>query len=112
MMFKGTGKFVMKIKKLVKPIGPPHSGAKTVWSVTHDYEPPSKTRKVDMDITNIDRMDTSSNASAVWVQLNHCVLTEVDRSDVQSGRKLNDNHMEFAQKVLKRQFMDSDPLCS
>ena len=45
--------------------------------------------------------DTAPNK---WLSLEGLALTEMDRTQIMSGKELNDNHIGFAQELLKIQF--------
>ena len=53
---------------------------------------------------NDDSIEHVSEASEVWLSYNGYRLTLVDKKKISDGSMLNDNHINFAQSILKNQF--------
>ena len=103
--FKGQPKYMSKIKKLLAPAGTTNDEEPAV-------QPPAKRSKSDMDPVVI-RDDKISEDGVgdkgprnIWLSdpVSHIELSHKDRSALTIGDCLNDNHINFAQVLLKRQF--------
>ena len=69
-----------------------------------ENEPPNKVRKITSEVIEVDKMvlfDTSPNR---WLSLKEIDLTEMDKTRIMSGIELTDNHIDFVQELLKKQF--------
>jgi Ulp1 family protease len=49
-----------------------------------------------------------ASISEIWIQCSGIILSQSDRNDLCDGEWLNDNHVNFAQSILKRQFPHID----
>ena len=80
---------------LLKPVD---DESKTLLTepITEDdlQEPPSKKQRSDKD--------------KEWVKCDGLTLLEVDREELCNGMWLSDKHIDFAQKLLKKQFQQFD----
>lgn len=65
----------------------------------NDYDKPVKISKVDAT-SIIDSIDD------VWLQLDKNSLTMFDKAQLSEGNRLNDHHINYAQCLLKRQFIN------
>ena len=87
------------MRRLVVPVSVKHTTAPGT-----ENEPPNKRKKTSSDIIEVDKLvllDTSPNR---WLSLKGIDLTEMDKTRITSGRELSDNHINFAQEILKIQF--------
>ena len=95
LVFVGSAKDAAKVEKLVRGALPP---------IVKDQQqvplPPSKMAKI--QDTCVD--SKVSQPSKVWLQLNDIVLRNSDKDIVISGGWLSDLHINYAQRLLKRQF--------
>ena len=103
LQFKGQPEDVLKLKKLLSPAG--------IKSGKENVQPPTKKRKIDLDPTVIDdygktSKDEDQGESNIWLSdpFSHIVLSQRDRNTLTTGGWLNDNHINLAQELLKRQF--------
>ena len=109
LIFNGKAKYVSKIKRLVlPPVTEPHHN-----DVDATVQPPIKKQKIEdesqvTDLSKDDDVGCELEASAptrVWVCLDGSyILTENDKRIIQSGEELTDNHVNFAQRLLKKQY--------
>ena len=115
LIFKGEKVAISKIKKLVAAIP-------EVPCV--QPEPPSKIRKVDITVNektstgtvvvNLDENSDSSEEPQVrmWLTLNDKYLIDEDKAIITLGKNLTDKHINFAQEILKKQFVFANGLMS
>lgn len=112
--FKGQSNDVLKLKKLLTPAGM-KSGGRNEEPVVQQ---PTKKRKIDLDPIIIvdDRMseDDDGDATSIWLSdpISHIELSQKDRSALTMGNCLNDNHINLAQELLRRQFKNLSGLQS
>ena len=105
--FEGHPKDVLKLKKLVIPQRKSDGG-----NTDLPMQKPVKKRKIDLNpsITiiedSINSEDEDGATTSVWLSdpFSHIELTQKDRSAIVMGNWLNDNHINLAQEILKRQF--------
>lgn len=71
-------------------------------------EPPLKRAKIDLEI--VDEDGSTSEADAVWVKFDGSFLKQSDRLEVIQNKKLNDRHINYAQRILCRQFPNTEGL--
>ena len=108
-------KYVSKIKRLVLPSDVETHSVNDVGAVV---QPPIKKQKVEdqeeSQVTDFSKDDDDdahvagceTSVVRVWVHLDaeSFILTENDKQIIQSGKELTDNHVNFAQKLLKTQY--------
>ena len=70
----------------------------------NDHDKPAKISKTDAT-SIIDYVDD------VWLQLDKNSLIMFDKAQLSEGNRLNDNHINYAQCLLKRQFINIKGLC-
>ena len=100
LIFRGDPKDVAKMKKLVVPF----NSVKQTATPGAENEPPNKVRKITPEIIEVDKLVLPGTSPNRWLSLKGIDLTEMDRSRITSGKELSDNHISFAQKLLKIQF--------
>ena len=111
--FNGQLNDVLKLKKLLTPAGT-NSGANEEPVI----EQPSKRRKIDLDPVIIDdekmSEDEDGGARKIWMSdpVSHIELSQKDKSALTMGDCLNDNHINLAQELLRRQFRNLSGLKS
>ena len=104
--FKGQPKAVSKLKKLVTPDERKSGGTSEEPMV----QQPTKKRKIDFNPTIVidDKMneDEDDATRRIWLSdpISHIELTQKERSALVMGDCLNDNHINLARELLKRQF--------
>ena len=54
--------------------------------------------------------ENRGNDERIWLKIDGCWLTEHDKSLITTGSMLNDHHINFAQKLLHKQFPLADGL--
>ena len=103
---KGQCKDVSKLKKLLT-----HTATKSGGTNEEPViQQPAKKRKINLDPVIIadDRMseDEDGAATSIWLSdpISHIELTQKDWSTLTMDDYLNDNHINLAQEVLRRQF--------
>ena len=100
LQFKGQPEDVLKLKKMLSPAG--------IKSGEENVQPPTKKRKIDLDPTVIDDYceEEDQGESNIWLSdpFSHIVLSQRDRNTLTTGGWLNNNHINLAQELLKRQF--------
>ena len=69
-----------------------------ITEIQQPNEEPDVISVEDVAIKNSHLMNHSTN----WLSLSHIKLTEADRYIVTSGEQLTDNHINFAQCILKK----------
>ena len=89
MYSKESTRDIDKVKKLLK------AGPGTM-SVVTSQAPPTKKRKLGSAGTEEEPQR--------WVQHGDILLSTEDKAGIISGQQLNDEHINFAQKLLKAQF--------
>ena len=105
--FKGSAKDILKVTKILKAIPGPSNDA---------LPPPAKMIKLhdstigykDKAVVDLDKMNSLCTGDA-WVYLMHknkqvFSLTSTEKKDLLQGGQLNDNHINYAQKMLQMQF--------
>ena len=92
--FSGDDVVLRKVAKLLT--------AQKSEPATTDSEPPPE-KKVKIEVVNVDDGIENSPAMCTWLYNFGIQLFDSDRSILQS-ECLSDNHMDFAQEILKQQF--------
>ena len=59
-----------------------------------------------------DSEDLDQEASCPWIRIEDIALAMADKKAIETGKMLTDNHINLAQKMLKRQFPDFNGLRS
>ena len=99
--FKGEPNDVAKVRKLLT-VG----SSTTPNAETTEIEQPKKKIKMEPDLISVeDVVIKNGNCSTTWLSFNHIKLTEADRDIVTMGEQLTDKHINFAQFILKKQFV-------
>ncbi len=77
-------------------------------SLTIPVEPPKKRAKIiDLSSDDADLLDETDDA--VWLKFDRLSLTHIDKQELLNG-KLNDRHINYAQRLLHNQFPDAEGL--
>lgn len=92
--FSGNEVLMKKLKKLITP--QTHAKSESVTK-----PPPEKRIKIEDPVAILD--DGTTETSPSWLSQFGIQLLDGDRSILQSGQ-LSDNHIDFAQELLKQQF--------
>ena len=95
--FSGDDVVLRKVAKLLTA-----QKSKPATMPATDSEPPPE-KKVKIEVVNVDDGIENSPAMCTWLYNFGIQLFDSDRSILQSER-LSDNHMDFAQEILKQQF--------
>ena len=66
-------------------------------------EPPQKRTKVDIDIEENDSRCVDER-EVIWLKFDGLCLTEKDKKNLILNKKLNDRHINYAQRILHKQF--------
>ena len=107
--FEGASKEIHKVKKLVTAA---LSNNPTLKSCTdNDETQPNKRRRTEKDSTERHNSEAEADVS-VWVQCGGVVLTNDDRRILATGQKLTDQHINYAQTLLRLQFPNLNGLQS
>ena len=116
LVFKGKAKYISKVKRLVLP---PDVETRSVNDVGAAVQPPIKKQNVEdqeeSQVADFSKGDVDDDAHVagcetsvirVWVRLDaeNFILTENDKQIIQSWKELTDNHVNFAQRLLKKQY--------
>lgn len=111
--FEGASKEIQKVKKMVTAA---LSNNPTPKSCTENDElQPNKRRRTEEDSIekhNNEVVAEVDTLSSVWVQCGGVVLTNYDRRILATGQKLTDQHINYAQTLLRLQFPKLDGLQS
>ena len=99
LIFRGESKDVAKMRKLLVPVS-----MKDTTAPGAENEPPNKRKKINSDIIEVDKLVLLDTSPSRWLSLKGIDLTEMDKTRITSGRELSDNHINFAQEILKIQF--------
>ena len=107
LVFVGAEKEICKVKRL----------SSAASDITIAVEPPEKKAKTSnqrsaaaIDISEqYDRCKASSESS-VWIKVDGHLLTLSDEKDLLNNKKLNDRHINLAQRLLSKQFPDIEGL--
>ena len=78
-------------------------------------EPMSKKPKVEQEASDLVvqlpiQHENRGNDERIWLKIDGCWLTEHNKSLITTGSMLNDHHINFAQKLLHKQFPLADGL--
>ena len=94
--FQGKTKDIDKIKQLLET-------ALCLASTQHS-DPASKKRK-------LSSVEMEKEEPQSWIRHGGIILSNHDKANITRGEKLNDEHVNFAQQLLKAQFTSSNGLC-
>ena len=99
LVFTGSVKEVSKVAKLVSAALP------TVSSDRLEVQQ-SRPFKVDtvQTVYEDEDFEVKMSKNGDWVQCQDIVLSKVDRDIISNGQKITDRHINYAQRLLKRQF--------
>ena len=100
--FQSNAKDVNNVKRIIEA---------TLATRSTPLSPPSKKRKLESKPSHTKEIE-DTQASETWVRLGSIVLTNRDKVCITGGEKLSDLHINFAQKLLKMQFLDLNGLRS
>ncbi len=93
--FTGKEKDLSKVKSLLS------RAPSIVTSVSPDHLPlPSKRIKLEP----VEEESEVSISAKIWLRAHGCYMTELDKDILLHGGLLNDRHIDFAQRLLSRQF--------
>ena len=83
----------------------PSSSSNLDFTSSHDVEQHVKAEptKIVLDDQN-EVMNNNLDQSAVWVTFDRCSSLVSDRVAIETGKKLTDKHINFAQCMIKNQF--------
>ena len=101
LIFTGAGKYIAKVQKLVQLAR--SSGLDVSFSASEPGslpEQPNKKLKTEKDASSEDS----------WLQLDGLTLSQFDRNALCDGKRLNDNHINLSQALLRKQFPSIDGL--
>lgn len=104
LLFSGVEKYLEKIEKLLQGSLPP---------LTPALEPPKKKRTDIVDLCDLPPNETNcavDHLQKIWLRFDGVCLTEEDKVNLVQGKKLNDRHINYAQRILHSQFPDIDGL--
>lgn len=87
-------------------------GSSSSKSLGQEEKQPCKKTKLDADVITVDDIKTADSSSKPWLSAGQITLSEMDRNAITRGEMLNDNHINFAQELLKIQFKHLSGLCS
>ena len=99
--FEGASMEIQKVKKLVTTALSNNPTLKSCKE--NDETQPSKRRKTEKDSTERNNSEPEADTS-VWVQCGGVVLTNDDRRILATGQKLTDQHINYAQTLLRLRF--------
>jgi hypothetical protein len=103
LVFTGSAKEVSKVAKLVSAALPSVLSEVSSDHLEVQQPRPSKVDTVQTVYEDEDfEVEMSKNGD--WVQCQDIVLSKVDRDIISNGQKLTDRHINYAQRLLKRQF--------
>ena len=95
LIFVGVAKDISKVQKLER----------SAPSSNHDSatEQPAKRQKMETPVSCNNPLNADP-AQASWLQLDGNTLSQFDKNELCEGKQLNDNHINYAQALLKKQF--------
>ena len=99
--FEGTSKETLKARKLVTAA---LADLSTITKSSTDAVQPSKRRKIEDDCVKEKECNKAEADTREWVQCGGNILTNYDRKILATGQKLTDQHINFAQTLLRSQF--------
>ena len=102
--FEGTSKETLKARKLVTAA---LADLSTITKSSTDAVQPSKRRKIEDDCVKEKECNKAEADTREWVQCGGNILTNYDRKILATGQKLTDQHINFAQTLLRSQFQSS-----
>ena len=75
-------------------------------SLAVPVEPPKKRAKIDLssEKNDGDLFDKNESTLRIWLKFDGVSLTELYKQELANGNKLNDRHINYAQKLLHNQF--------
>lgn len=83
----------------------PSSSSNLDFTLMHDVEQHVKAEPTKIVLNNhIEERNNNLNQSAVWVTFDRCSLQVSDKVAIETGKKLTDKHINFAQRMIKNQF--------
>ena len=83
----------------------PSSSSNLDFTLSHDVEQHVKAKPTKIVLNDQDEvMNNNLDQSAVWVTFGQCSLLVSNRVAIETGEKLTDKHINFAQCMIKNQF--------
>lgn len=93
--FSGPAKYLGKVRKLVESA---IASKLDTWCVNRAEKQSNHVMELDSDV------EAGDPSEAIWLEFESSRLTLSDRVVLRDGGRLNDRHVNFAQKLLKMQF--------